>query len=198
MPASRSGDPRKKAAAKKTTSRKSEFAPTVWGADRSEAIGSVTVLDVPSGQRCRVRRPGVPGLIKAGILESLDTLSSVVHREHVARADPSVEDLKANEKTDEEAMQDLMNDPEKLDKVIDTIDKVICYVVIEPEVHPDPPDGEELEKGKIYAQDVEWQDKMFIMQFAVGGSRDLERFRGQIKQSTDRLANGRKVSVPSK
>ena len=86
MPPTAPQDHRKPA--KKTTARKratpqvevvavdpnDKYAPTTWGSE----LGGAEDLTVPSGQTCLVRRPGVQGLMEAGILHDLDTLTAEV------------------------------------------------------------------------------------------------------------------------
>lgn len=138
-------------------------------------------LTVPSGALCQARRPGVQGLISIGLLDSLDSLSALVKTEHFdrvegrAKPEQSPADIKAG-----------------MVAGMELIDKIALYCVLQPELKPEPDrndpkswdEGAETEgerKGKvpglIYVDDVDLFDKMFIMQWAAGGSEDLETFR---------------------
>lgn len=124
-------------------------------------------LTCPSGQLCRVRRPGVQGLIKANVLESFDQLTSIVANETIPKAEGSpVVDATT-----------ILRDPEKLNEAFVLMDKIVVYVVLEPEVLPAPASEDERDDDLVYVDEIDIEDKAFIMNFAIGGSRDLERFR---------------------
>ncbi|WNT45022.1 tail assembly chaperone [Microbacterium phage PhunaPhoke] len=171
----------------------------------------LTDLDLPSGERCQVKRPGVQGLIKAGVLHSLDSLTAIVQSETIPKAE-------GKPVTDVEA---IAADPDKFNKMMETVDKIVCHVVTQPKVLPalqpvweEAPvyseDGQRLLQAGVQKKDangdLEWElipdedrdpesvyvdyidavDKMFIMNFAVGGSADLAEFRAQ----TEALVGG--------
>lgn len=153
-------------------------------------------LELPSGNVALVRRPGPAALLSGGVLP--DTLMPIVQR-----AIRSGQGLKPIDE------QELMNDPEKIVDALVAIDRLTAVVVAEPKVafhkhslkdvtpkgttekledipedarngepcacgetHPDP---EEV----VYTDEVDIDDKLFIFNYAVGGTRDLERFRSQ-------------------
>lgn len=146
-------------------------------------------LDLPSGDTCQVRRVGVEKLMKEGLLHSMDTLTSVVSSETIPKAEGKAPlDIKA-----------MTDDPEKFDAMMEMVDKIVCLVVTEPKVlnHRVPmvdgkgepvkddndkivtreiPD-EERDEDAVYADYIDLQDRIFIMNFAVGGSSDLQQFR---------------------
>ena len=180
MPATRTPQdrkPRKTAAAKKTAAptQESKFAPTAWGAG---GIGQLTELTVPSGQLCLARRPGTQGLLEAGILHNVDSLTAMVNTKHVRR-------VKGKEEID---VQSLMKDPENVETLMHTIDRIVCYVVVKPDVQMSPNDVTLRDPDVIYADMIDLEDKMFIMNFAVGGTRDLERFRGELADAVGSVA----------
>jgi hypothetical protein len=159
-----------------------------------------------------VRRPGVAGLVKAGILDSLDSLTGIVQTEHidrVARAERGKTTITA------EDVKDLASNKEQLLRAMELADRVVEYVVVEPHVlrpvvrdergkpvvekharladaeHPSEwieereiplPDDQRVE-GQIYLDVVDLMDKMYIFQFVVGGVSDLERFREEFGES---------------
>jgi hypothetical protein len=155
-------------------------------------------LECPSGQLCLVRRPGVEGLLAAGVLRDIDSLTAIVGEAHLDRVHPERKakgkqpsDHKAKEKpakTQDEAISELLEDPDKLANVMHTIDRVICHVVVKPEVEMTPNDPTRRKDKVIYADMVELEDKMFIFNFAVGGSGDLESFREEFDSAVGSLA----------
>ena len=150
-----------------------KYALTGWSAEL------FTDLEVPSGQVCQARRPGVEGLVRMGLLDKVDSLTGIVDSKHIKR-------VKGQKTIDEKS---LMSDPESLLKAMATIDKVICYVVVQPHIQPAvktvdgqevPLTDEEYEPGVVYTSMISIEDKMFIFNYAVGGSKDLEKFRQRI------------------
>lgn len=159
-------------------------------------------LDLPSGERCQVKRPGVQGLIKAGVLHSLDTLTSIVQNETIPKAE-------GKPSTNVEA---IVNDPAKFNKMMETVDKIVCHVVTQPKVlsnlrpvldeNKQPKtdiDGDPLfedipeedrDPDAVYVDYIDSIDKMFIMNFAVGGSADLAEFRAQTEASLGGVSPG--------
>jgi hypothetical protein len=162
---------------------------------------NLTDLELPSGELCQVRRPGIPGLIKAGILHSMDSLTAIVETETIPKAagKPPI-DIKG-----------ILKDEKKFEDMMLMVDKIVCHVVTQPKVLPivvpvleadgspkkNPDTGEAVtetlaedddrrDPEAIYVDYIDYMDKMFIMNFAVGGSRDLQQFR----KATEALVGG--------
>lgn len=180
---SKSGNP-----AKKTT------AANAWKKQKGEN------LELPSGNVALVKRPGPQALLQEGVMP--DTLMPIVTQAIKRGKGMKVDDLN-------------LDDPAVISDMIDSIDKLLVRVVVEPKVAyhkclktPDMggasagpahevwvtideelrdgatecpncgkvhPDGDEI----IYADEVELDDKFFVFNYAVGGTRDLERFRSE-------------------
>jgi hypothetical protein len=125
------------------------------------------------------------------VLDDVDSLTALVGEKHIKRVQgkPQV-DVKA-----------LSKDGKRLAESLDVIDKIVCHIVLKPLITPTPncnvcgknlewhawadvkdvdhtPDIE-YEPGLIYASQVDLEDKMFLLNFAVGGTRSLESFRGE-------------------
>lgn len=162
-------------------------------------------LDLPSGELCQVKRPGVQGLIKAGVLESLDSLTGIVQGETLPKAQGKPQ---AN-------VSAVANDPEKFGEMMARVDEIVVHCVTQPKVaktvvteehaRTDPffngaevgrelNDEEKQHLVEKYSEDhpghqlvfVDWideMDKMFIMSFVMGGSSDLEEFRAATTQA---------------
>ena len=148
------------------------FAPSTWG-----SVSAYEDLTVPSGQLCLVRRPGLEGLLKAGIVSNFDMLTKLV-------GDQSTRIKTGKEpKTDEEVMSEIMADPERLAEMMRVINKIVIYVVVKPEIMAAPNDPTSRKIGVIYDDMIELDDKMFLMNFALGGVRDLAEFRSQYESA---------------
>lgn len=159
----------------------SEYAPNTW---LSSGVGGLEDMTVPSGQRCLVRRPGLEGLMKANVLQNVDSLSQIVNEKHLKRVEGG------SAKETEIDMSSLMGDQQGLDEVVGVIDKVICYCVVKPEIHRTPNDVTLRKQGVVYADMVDLIDKMHIFNFVVGGTRDLERFRHGLDELVGSVEDG--------
>lgn len=153
--------------------------------------GSVTDLTLPSGETCSARRPGVQGLIAAGLLDNFDQLTALVQTEHIEKH--SNRPVAAREQlTDAERVQAglaLIKDQDKLHAGFMLIDKLVAFIVTEPRVWIDyqtkDEDDEAFQRrlelaeasGAIGVRDIDLNDKVYLVNWAVGGSSDLESFR---------------------
>lgn len=178
--ASRSGNPATRAAAQQQQAE-DKYAPNVWLAN---GLGGTEDVLLPSGQLVLVRRPGVEGLIKAGVLKDLDSLSALVSEEHIDRAEGKA-------KVDIQAM---VNDEERMANINRVVDKVVCYCVLKPEVHPTPDDVTLRKPGVVYANMIDIVDKMYLFNYVVGGTRDLESFRGELDELLGSMEPQQEVS----
>lgn len=170
----RSGNP-----AKKATTAKG------WKRNKGEEI------ELPSGNVALVKRPGPQALLSKGILP--DTLMPIVQQ-----AIKSGKGLKGDD------VGNLLKDPEALVHMLDAMDRLLVEVVVEPAVHYHRklvvqdkdsaaedewvviPETDRDRDAFIYTDDVDEDDKMFIFNYAVGGTRDLETFR---REHTARLGD---------
>jgi hypothetical protein len=143
-------------------------------------------LELPSGNVALVKRPGMDAFIREGIIP--DSLMPIIN-EAVAKGKglpPS-------------KVQEMVQDPKIVDAMFDAMDRVLARVVQEPLVQwhkrekPDAPgtyevipDAERDTDTYVYTDEVFFEDKAFLFNYAVGGTRDLEQFR---KQSESGLAS---------
>lgn len=170
-----------------------KYAPTTWGAPKLQD------LEVPSGQMCQVKPPGVEQLINAGVLENVDTLTSLIDKKHIKRVQGKTPTKKNDALTlpdgSELDKESLLQDKDNLIKVFGLVDKVTIAMVVQPQVLPVPEDPklrvplDELAKhGQVYTDQIDMMDKMYIFQYAVGGGTDLEQFRQQFASSVGSVA----------
>lgn len=165
-------------------------------------------LETPSGALCEVKRPGVNGLIKAGILDSLDSLSAMVSQEVIPNAE-------GKPKIDAQAV---LNNPQQFQDMLDMLDKITIHCVTQPKIQAVPyeqtpelmpqnvlgddgeptgetvlvptgkmidlvvdgkkvPLDEDAREDGFYIDQVELEDKTFIMNFVMGGQADVAAFR---------------------
>lgn len=142
-----------------------KYAATSWGSENG--LGGLHDLEMPSGQLAQVRRPGPQGLITAGVIQSMDSLTGIVKNDLIPAAEgkPKVDASK------------VLKDPKALAEMTHMIDKIVCHCVVQPKVEMTPNDVTRRKPGVVYADMIDLTDKVFIMNFGMGGSKDLERFR---------------------
>lgn len=161
---------------------------------------AATVLTLPSGNSIRVKNPGITELAHLGIIPN--NLMAVIMDSVQKGAEPDADQLMENvEVTD----------------MLDMMSNAICVIAVEPEIHPVPVWTEEdqaqelckLEQvGKpaeqkkdletLYIDEVDEEDKMFLWQWATGGTDDVEQFRQESGNMLASLSGQPAVAVPAK
>lgn len=148
---------------------------------------------LPSGATCQARRPGVQGMIAAGVLDNFDELTALVQSEHITPKIPKGQSAAAAAKVSaaqtQGAAEALIKDKGKLHTALTLMDRLAAYVIVQPPVWVDyqlmdEPDeawakreAEAEESGALAIREVDIDDKMFLLNWAVGGSSDLAAFR---------------------
>lgn len=146
-------------------------------------------LKLPSGNTCLVKPVGLDALLQQGNIPNslLDIVQTALAKGKAGRAD---------EIDESQLLANLMGDQDKIKDVFEMADVVTAACVLEPSVRFHRYTQQDLIAGQcsaeqvgvvipddqrsddiLYTDEVDLDDKMFIMQFAVGGTRDLERFR---------------------
>jgi len=167
----------------------SKYAATSWGAGSTD-------LEVPSGQLCKVRKSSVQTLMAAGIIHNMDMLTSMVDEKLITPAEGKRPTKKALDGAKASA-QNILADPKKFDDLMTMMDKIVCHIVLEPQILRTPNDQTNRKNGVIYADMVDLEDKLFIFQFAVGGTEDLEQFRKEANAPVGSVDTLTKSSGPA-
>lgn len=199
MSTPRSGNPAKKAAAKKIST-----------AAQWKTSSGIEDIEVPSGNIARLRRVGPEAFLSSGIVP--DSLAPMI--------DEAIKQKKGLPPS--KVAKKIAEDPESLPQMFDIMNRVVVYAVIEPNVENIPNcdrviEGEVCDKthfdpihklgekgthkfnegerdpDTLYIDEVSLDDRLFIMNYAVGGTRDLERFRREHGESMAGLAPGKGV-----
>jgi hypothetical protein len=186
----RSGNPAKKAAAKKA----------VTSAKQWKKANAANELELPSGNVCRVKRPGLPQLLAENVLPDMLTPIAM-------EAVEAGQSGKKMSKADAEAQfSELLTKPGGMDAMFAATDKITAHCVVEPqclyhmrrkaegqldqiqegfewqwEVIPE----DERDPDALYTDEVDDQDKFYIFNYVVGGTADLESFRSEFAESMD-------------
>lgn len=126
-----------------------------------------TPIRVPSGNVALVRRPGMQVFLSKGMIPN--SLMGFVN-DSLKSGKPKVEDLNMT--------------PETLKELMNLVDDVTCDVCIDPMVVPKPKDHQNnilpmssRDPNTLYVDEVDVEDKMFIFNYAVGGTADVDSFR---------------------
>jgi hypothetical protein len=181
-------------------------------------------LELPSGNTCLVKRPGMEALLVAGIMpdsltpiimDSIKTAQRGMPQDHLgenAKQRNSPNELSAEE------MEKFMTKPGALEDIFASFDKVCAMVVVDPPVlyHKKEvvtedgvvrkdADGRpvlvdiplsERNEDYLYTDDVDADDKQFIFQYVVGGDDDLDSFRKERAEGMGAVSTGEDVELP--
>lgn len=147
-------------------------------------------LELPSGNVALVKAPGMDTFLKEKFIPN-----SLL---------PYVTAALEGKRPEMEKMEEDVKSTEQLNEMLELMDRVTCYCVLEPVVKMVPLDDEgnkvppnEREQGVLYIDQVDLEDKSFIFQFAVGGTRDLEQFREGINKSLGSVSASEAVASPT-
>lgn len=172
-------------------------------------------LELPSSNVARVKRLSPTDFLKEGTIP--DPLTDVIRKAIHLKKGLNPKDLEV-----------ISDDPTKLAAALEMLDRTLCKVVVQPVVQMPPPcdqpveDGvcgeyanEDIHKtptrnghhaynegvresGVLYADVVDLQDKMFIFQWALGGTQDLKSFREEHARSVESLQDSKVVPGKAK
>lgn len=194
----------------KSTKSTSKRVTPKGGGDRKQVTSAVSwknsstlELKVPSGKVAKVRNPGMKAFVTAGLIPN--SLMPIVTEALERGAPPSPSALK----------KAAADNSKFIPEILEATDAVTIHCVIEPQVHKVPIwTIAEVEKGLctseqvgqeapqlkddelLYVDEVDFEDKMFIFQWACGGTRDVERFRKQYSAGVE--VNQRRSDVERK
>jgi hypothetical protein len=142
-------------------------------------------LDLPSGNTCLMKRPGIQAFITAGLIPN--PLMEVIQG--------MLKDAQGGKSTSaDQFAAELTGDPDKLQAAFDLADNVTVDVVVDPVVLPVPPPDVEREADALYVDTIDLDDKMFILQYCMGGTADLDRFRQESDSALGSVPAGESVA----
>lgn len=147
-------------------------APSEWKAP--DKAGDL--ISLPSGNVVRCLRPGMDGFLELGIIPN--ALLPIVDAALTEHKVPT--------------MEQVIEDQSTLVAAAKFTDDVVLHCVMEPKIYPTPDvsNGEAYEPGRVYLENLTDEDKVFIFQFAVGGTRSVQRFRESQVADVAALADG--------
>jgi hypothetical protein len=142
---------------------------------------SGATLTLPSGNVMRLKNPGIMELAHQGLIPNalMATIMTSVQ--------------KGTTPTNENIMEGL-----EVQDMFDMMANAIISMAVEPQIFPVPAEGEPRDPELLYIDDMDEQDKLFIWQWATGGTDDVEQFRGESSELLDALSGQQAVAVPAK
>jgi hypothetical protein len=164
------------------------YAPQAW----ARGLGHHD-LALPSGGVILARRVGPTELVKGGLLSKVDVLAGIVQSEHIDR-------VAGKQKAEEDVtaeLRALLANPEKLTDAMGLIDAVVIMTVVKPTVSPNPEDEEDVDLDAIYVRSIPEDDKMFVLQWTLGGTTDLATIREELNRNVDALSAGEDNEEPA-
>lgn len=144
-------------------------------------------IELPSGAFMRLSKKSLAGFIIAGNVPN--SLMSVVAGETNKRK---------GRVNDEELMNNILEQPEKLAEMFGMVDSFVIAVALEPRVLPVPEDEADRDDDLLYIDEMEQEDKMYIFMRAMGGTTTLESFRGELAAGVDLVQQREDVVIPPK
>ena len=161
-----------------------------------------TDLPLPSGNVARVKRLDPAALMASGMIP--DPLTGIVNKMINSRQG----------KPPAKEMQEMTKDPKKIQSAMMLFDRVAAHCVVLPGISMPPtcvtckqyfnvdarhtdegaPNYHKYQEGErdpevLYADQVDLQDKIFIFQWAMGGTTDLETFREEQRRTVESLSD---------
>lgn len=168
-----------------------------------------TDLPLPSGNVARVRQIDPQAFIGSDLIP--DPLSAIIRQA-----------INSKQGLPPSAIKKVSEDKELLADTLLLFDRVLAYVLIEPHCELPPTCvecGEYFMNGPhrdrkndsyhayqegaregdvLYTDQVVLDDKMFVFQWCLGGTRDLEKFRGQLKSGLGDVPHGKNIQGKAK
>lgn len=161
--------------------------PSAW---RDQGRSRGRPLALPSGKVALVQPAPIQTFIKRGYIPN--SLLPIVQEALGTGKDPDMATIVEN------------MDPEMIADMFTFLDNVLIASVVEPKVSEIPLDdnGNEIpvelrDQDQIYVDEVDEEDKNFIVQFAMGGTRDLERFRSEQETAVAAVVNSKGLAEPT-
>lgn len=211
---------------KKASPRKTAQATPVEPTPVSAWAGAIDVLEgklveLPSGNVARMRNVEPTTFLEGGFLP--DPLTQIVR-----------EAINSQRGMRPQQVENMVSDPDQLIATMQTFDRVVAYVMVDPEcrLRPDcvamilSDDGQsdvvcdlpwhdpihqkagtpnrhickigEREPNVLYVDQVSMEDKVFVFQWALGGTSNLEQFREEHRANVESLADSKGIRVPAK
>lgn len=120
-------------------------------------------LKLPSGFVCLARNPGMMWFVEQGLVPNslLDFIMKAIEGDKPKEVAKDVKKMIGDG---------------QLATMMEFANLVCVHSVLKPKVHALPEDPEDRSEDLLYVDEVDLDDKMFIFNWVVGGTADLDRF----------------------
>jgi hypothetical protein len=135
------------------------YAATSWGESGYD-------FRTPSGQLCRMRKLDPAKLAASGILDKITRLPAISQAE-IDRAQGLPPEKQA----------EMMPDASAITALVEVLDIIVPLAVEKPQVYVDPAEGEDRIPGRVYMSQIEFGDRVAIMERATGSVKAFDNFR---------------------
>jgi hypothetical protein len=136
----------------------------VWRTAKEAGKSRTRDFTCPSGQTCRIRPLDPERLLEHGILDKITRLEGL--------ADGLVQTAEG-----QPPVLGKVPTREELELLLDTVNIIVPLAVEEPYLSPVPEKGTARNPELIYVDDVDVDDRMAILEEALKGLKQLDRFR---------------------
>lgn len=154
---------------------------------------AITNVQLPSGVVVKVKRISIPKLLSEGVFP--DTLARLITEK--------LDGDKKGQKSDDVDVSSLLGNQEQLEALFTAMDKMTLMTVVEPKVLSNVDDegnkiaDEDRDEEAIYVDEIELDDKVFLFQYSVGGTKELEPFRAELDTAVGSLEDQQGIQSPS-
>jgi hypothetical protein len=159
-----------------TEKSQAEVASEPTSVEEWKARSAGRALLLPSGFTAMVRNPGLGMFVEKGMIPN--SLMPIVMAALDEGKPPSKRMLK-----------DMSRDPDAIADIAKLARDVTVACVIKPKIHPVPEDGDR-DNSLLYSDEVDLDDCMFIFQWVIGGTHDLNSFREEQESLVADLSGG--------
>lgn len=144
---------------------------------KNNGLGAKTVeLDLPSGNKATLKRISLEEFIALDIIP--DSLMGIIESQMNKKPDKPVKKgaSAADAVKDPRKMADMFTTMNRIAELVFVEPPVRCHEVVDGDAKTVIPD-EDRDENFVYTDEIDINDKSFAFNFAVGGSKDLDRFR---------------------
>lgn len=146
-------------------------------------------IELPSGKWMSLRSTSLAILVQTGQIPN--TLMSVI------QGQVNLKNGKAKKSSDQ-VMSEITEDPKALQDLFSVVDTYVCLVAIQPKVYPALFGDALRSEDRLYVDEIDASDKMYIFQRSIGGTADLESFRRELATGMDLVQQREEVVDPPK
>jgi len=155
-----------------------EFKTTSAKEWKSKSLRKGKEMVLPSGHTCIAARVNLMVFMKSGKIPN--SLRGMIDQA-----------MDGKEISQDEILDKLLSGDEKTLKTFEDMmkmaDAVVCDCMIEPKVIPAPATEEERSDSILHVDEMDEEDRLFVFNYAVGGTRDLETFRAGQDANVERV-----------